>query len=250
MKYVLSAVLISLCASAYAQDPEPSAGAVIEAMTAAGGTAGRMARYLAENGVAVEFDDSLTDGRSRRTWMPGPDGGMVRVVRIAPGYSGTPPLAGSLIAFEASELMYADMPESAEKRCVAVSLAAHAFFELGGSVAGASDAAWSESMAYWRGNSARKCVKKLRASGAASLGDIERRAQEGLDNLRRSRGEAVLFGALSSGRRGRIGWGMRSSYLERMIEGSKSRLKKIRDARDDYGEFKKYDKARRRALKG
>lgn len=254
MRQPLLIFSLALCMPASAQTvPAPSADAVLEAMSKSGGTAARMASYLAANGVAVEFHDSVSDARARRTWKPGERAGeSVRVVRVNPRYAATgesQALPASVLAYEAAELMYAHMPESAEKRYIAVAAAAQSFFELGGDVSAVSDSdpEWARSLSFWKEHGPKSGVKALRKDGAKSLGDLRLSAEEGLDGLRRANAESALYGALS-GSRGRLGWGIRSGYLGQMIEGSKSRLKTIRAAEEDFKEFKKYDKARRRAL--
>ena len=258
MKHIPLLIVLSLCIPAQAQDPEvPSTDAILETMAKAGGTSTRMADYLTDNGVAVEFDESITDARSRRSWKSGGEGkDMIRVILLNPNYATeadqTPALPASLIAFEAAELMYGKMPESAEKRYITVAVAAQTFFELDGDIGNlgtVSDPKWAESLNFWVEHSPRKGVKALKKQGAKSLSDIELSAQDSLSNLRQSNGQAMLYGALS-GNRGRLGWGVRSSFLSQAIDGSKSRLKTIRTARKDYKDFKKYDKSRRTALKG
>ena len=154
---------------------------VMVAMYDAPGTGEMIVGWLRGNNAVVEFSDTMKE-RSANMWLgdfqakdrrPG--------VYISSELSKQPAsyrLLGCRIAKEASELMLAGFPESAEKRYIAAARVAETYFELGGTrialpnFDGIKDEPVAATIWIWVENAGDQGVQLLKSRGNKTLAEV------------------------------------------------------------------------------
>lgn len=226
---------------------------VLEAMS--GGKTGKtIIDWLRTHKAVVEFDDRTGGKMSARSWAYVGEGETAKpAVYIHPVLSEreTRPeiYLAVLVAKESAEHMLLDFPESAEKRVMAGALVSEVYFEQGGmeedlpAFGAMKDEALAKTIRLWIEKSPKSGVKTLRKEGKPSLDDIQESLWRSLDSLQRSKGEAMLLGALTRDPWRGAGYGVRAGHLNEWIKSIKKRLAGLKAARKRFKSFRKYEKS-------
>ncbi len=133
----------------------------LEAMNDGPEVAGSVVTYVKDKGVKFEF---ATQDVSSRLAFSGPKGAIIRLSSDLPDQ---PKILGPLIAREVSRLMYADMPDSAEKEYMRLSTQVRTWLELGGDksalplIGGYKAEALSEEFKIWLNNGSEAALEKV-----------------------------------------------------------------------------------------